>query len=69
MLIHLNYFIWYKLLLYLFQYDNINAEFLKAAIIQLHNCAQSLRMCANFGLMKAKHEKLALISCICHNFK
>ena len=42
-------------------------EFLKAAIIQSHDCAQYLRICANVGLINAKHEHLALISCICHN--
>ena len=42
-------------------------EVLKAAIMQSHDCAKYLRICANFGLMNAKLDKLALISCICHN--
>ena len=67
MLNNSNYLIWFKLLIYSFQYENINAEFLKAATMKSHNCAESLSMCANYGLIKAKHKKVALISCICHN--
>ena len=43
-------------------------EFLKAAIMQSHDRAKCFRICANFGLMNTKPEKLALISCICPNF-
>ena len=32
--------------------------------MQSHNCAKYFRICANFGLMNAIQEKLALISCI-----
>ena len=42
-------------------------EFLKAAIMQSHDCANFLKTCANFGIMNRKKEKLALISYICHN--
>ena len=69
MLNNSNYLIWFKLLIYSFQYDNINAEFLKAATRKSHNCAKSLSMCANYGLIKAKHKKVALISCNCYNLR
>ena len=36
---------------------NTSAEFLKAAIMQSHDCANFLRFCANFGLMNANQEK------------
>ena len=42
-------------------------EFLKAAIMQSHDCAKYLRICASFGLMNPKQERLALISCNCHH--
>ena len=32
-------------------------ELLKTAIMQSHNCAKYLRICANFGLMNAKPKK------------
>ena len=35
------------------------AEFLKAAIMQSHNCVKYSRICANFGLMNVKQEKVA----------
>ena len=45
------------------------AEFLKAAMMRLHDCADYLRICAHFGIMNAKQEKkLALVSCISQNF-
>ena len=43
------------------------AEFLKAAITQSYDWSKYLRICAKFGLMNARQEKLAHISCICHN--
>ena len=46
----------------------LGPEFLKAAIMQSHDCAICLRICANFGLMNMKQEKLALNSCTGHNF-
>ena len=36
-----------------------DSEFLKAAIMQSHNCAKDLRIRANFGLMSVKQEKVA----------
>ena len=42
-------------------------EFLKVAILKSHNCGEYMRTCANFGLMNAKQDKLAHISCICNN--
>ena len=43
------------------------SEFLKAAIMESHNCAKYLRICANFGLMNANEEKLAQLLYIYHN--
>ena len=34
--------------------NNKKTEFLKAAIMQSHNCAKYKRICAKFGLMNAK---------------
>ena len=42
----------------------VRTEFLKAAITQLR---KYFRICSNFGLLNAKQEQLALISCICNN--
>ena len=44
-------------------------EFRKAAIMPSHDCTKYLRICANVVLINAKHEKVALISCICHYVK
>ena len=33
-----------------------------------HDCAKYLRICANFGLMNVKQEKVLLISCILSQF-
>ena len=35
--------------------------------MQSQDCANNLKFGANFGPVNAKQEKLALISCICHN--
>ena len=43
-------------------------EFLKSVIMQSHDCAKYLQICANFGLMNVKQEKLALIPFIFHNW-
>ena len=37
------------------------AEFLKAAVMQSHNCALNLRICGKFVLMNAKQEKITLL--------
>ena len=42
-----------------------DAELLKVEIMQLHDCAKYIRICAKFGLMNAKQEKMALISHFC----
>ena len=47
--------------------DCSRTVFLKAEIMRSHNYARYLRICANFGLMNAKQDKLALISCIGNN--
>ena len=47
--------------------EKMMTEFLNAAIMQSHDCAKYLRICANFGRRNAKQEKLALMSSICHN--
>ena len=44
-----------------------NTEFLKAEIMQSHDYAKYLRICANFGLVDGKHKKLAQILWICHH--
>ena len=45
------------------------SEFLKAAIMQSHDCAKHLRICPSFRIVNAKKKrKMALISCIWHNF-
>ena len=43
------------------------AEFIKAAIMQSHDCAKYLRICSNLGLMNANQEKLAQMLYIYHN--
>ena len=40
--------------------ESANPEFLKAAVMQSYDCAKYLRICANFGLMSAKQEKMAV---------
>ena len=44
---------------------NPETEFLNAAIMQSHNFAKFLRICANTGILSAKQEKCAPIICNC----
>ena len=44
------------------------AQFLKVAIMQVHDFAKWLRICSKFGRMKAKQKKITQISCFfCKN--
>ena len=45
----------------------MSPQFLKAAIMQSHNCAQCLKICTNLGLMNTNQEKLAKMLNIYHN--
>ena len=49
------------------QKTSINKVFEYKIFKGSHDCATYLRICANLGLTNAKHEKIVLISCICHN--
>ena len=43
-----------------------DSEFLNVAIMQYHHYKTCLRICARFGLMNAKQEKLAFFYLFCH---
>ena len=45
----------------------MSPQFLKAAIMQSHDCAQYLKICTNLGLLNTNQEKLAKMLNIYHN--
>ena len=49
-------FHYWEILLWYFN----SPEFLKAAIMQSHDCTKYFRICANFGLRNAKQEEMSM---------